>query len=146
MTNSLSLIPFTIDDDCPDENREIIHRIITNLKNNLFNETKYIIPINIHRNHLSHYLTVILLDRDLNNQNFTFTITDVVGNRKSLYNFNNETTIENMFKIFVKRHDDSQDRNKITAVPNSTYELIKSTAEHLSKKFIRKKKTIISKR
>ena len=145
MTNSLSLIPFAIDDDCPDENREIIHRIITNLKNNLFNETKYIIPINIHRNHLSHYLTVILLDRDQNNQNFTFTITDVVGNRKSFYNFHNETTLENMFKIFVKRHDDSQDRNKITAVPNSTYELIKSTAEHISKKNYPENKTIISK-
>ena len=39
MTNSLSLIPFAFDDDCPDENREIIHKIIINLNNNLFKET-----------------------------------------------------------------------------------------------------------
>ena len=132
MTNNHSLMPFAIDNDCPDENREISHTIITNLRNDLFKETKHIIPINIHRNHLSHYTPVILLDRDLNNQNCTFTLTDEAGNRESLYNFHNETTLENMFKIFVKRHEDSQDKNKITAIPSSPYELIKNTAGHLS--------------
>ena len=73
VTTSLALVPFTISEDCPDEKREIIYKIIIYLKNNLFKETKHIQPNNIHRNHLSHYLSVLLLDRDLNNQNYTFT-------------------------------------------------------------------------
>ena len=73
MTTSHSLVPFTISEDCPVEKREIIYKIIIYLKNNLFKETKYIQPNNIHRNHLSHYLPLILLDRDLNNQSYTFT-------------------------------------------------------------------------
>ena len=71
----------------------------------------------------------MLLDRNLNTRNYTFTLTDEVGNRRSFYTFHNETTLENMFKIFVKRHEDSQDRNKITTNPSKTYELIKNTAE-----------------
>ena len=53
------LTPFTIASDCPQENRKIMYRIIINLKNNLFKETKHIQQINIHRNHLAHYLPVI---------------------------------------------------------------------------------------
>ena len=36
------LTPFTIASDCPQENNEIIYRIIINLKNNFFKETKHI--------------------------------------------------------------------------------------------------------
>ena len=32
-----------------------------------------------------------------------------------------------MFKTFLKRHEDSQDRSKITAIPNTTYELLRNT-------------------
>ena len=95
------LTPFTIAGDCPQENREIIYRIIINLKNNLFKETKYIQQINIHRNHLAHYLPVILLDRDQLNKHYTFILTDEKGNRKTFYNFQNETTLPNMFKTFL---------------------------------------------
>ena len=45
------LIPFKISDDCPFENRETIHKILINLKNNFFKETKHIQQISIHRNH-----------------------------------------------------------------------------------------------
>ena len=76
------LTPFTIGSDCPQENREIIHRIIINLKNNLFKETKHVQQINIHRNHLAHYLTVTLLDRDQLNKLYTFILTDEKGNKK----------------------------------------------------------------
>ena len=134
MTTSQILTPFTIANDCTDENREIIHRIIINWKNNIFRETKHIQPINIHRNHLAHYTPAILLDRDHYNKNYTFTLTDEMGNRKSFYNFQNEKTLENMLKTFLKRHQDSQDRTKITAIPNSTYELIRKTTEFLSGK------------
>ena len=144
MTTSHSLTPFTISNDCPDENSKIIYRIILKLKNNLFKETKHILPIKIHRNHLSHFLPVILLDRDLNIQNYTFTLAVEVGNRRSFYNFYNETALENMFKIFVKRHEDSQDRNKITAIPSTTYELIRNTAEYLSTKNLTGKTNNIS--
>ena len=66
------LTPFTIVSDCPQENREIIYRITINLKNNLFKETKHKKQINIHRNHLAHYLPVILLDRYQLNKHYTF--------------------------------------------------------------------------
>ena len=76
------LILFTIANDCPQENRETIYRIIINLKNNLFKETKHMQQINIHRNHLVHYLPVILLDRDQHNKHYAFTLTDEKGNKK----------------------------------------------------------------
>ena len=129
MTTSHFLTPFTIANDCPDENREIIYRIIINLKNNFFKETKHLQQINIHRNHLAHYIPVILLDRDQYNKNYTFTLTDEIGNSKSFYGFQNETTLDSMLKTFLKRHQDSQDRTKITVIPNSTYELIGTTTE-----------------
>ena len=131
----------TISDDHPDENREIICRIIPIMKNNVFKETRHILPINIYRNHLSHYLPVILLDGDLNNQNYTITLTDEVGNRRSFCNFRNETKLKSMFKIFLKRHEDSQNGNKITAIPSKTNELIKSRGIPIGKKFIWKNKT-----
>ena len=91
------LTPFTIANDSLQENREIIYRIIINLKNDLFKETKHIQQINIHRNHLAHYLPIILLDRDQFNKHYTFTLTDEKGNRKTFYNFQNEITLPNMF-------------------------------------------------
>ena len=49
MTTSHFLPPFTIASDCPHENREIIHKIIINLKNNLFKETKHIQQLHIQK-------------------------------------------------------------------------------------------------
>ena len=80
------LTPFTISDDCPLENRETIHRILINLKNNFFKETKHIQQISIHRNH---YLPVILLGRDQLNKHYIFTLTDETKNKKTFYNFQN---------------------------------------------------------
>ena len=131
ITNHL-LTPFTIASNCPQENREIIYKIIINLKNNLFKETKYIQQNNIHRNHLAHYLTVILLDRDQQNKHYTFILTDEKGNRKAFYNFQNETTLPNLFKTFLKRHEDSQDRTKATAIPSTTYEILRNTIVYLN--------------
>ena len=128
------LTPFTIASDCPQENREIIYRIIINLKNNRFKETKHIQHINIHRSHLAHYLPVILLDRDQLNKHYTFILTDEKGNRKTFYNFQNETTLPDMFKTFLKRHGDSQDSTKITAIPSTTYEILRNTTVYLNDK------------
>ena len=93
MTTSYFLKPFTIASDCPQENNEILYRIIINLSNNLFKETKHIQQIYIHRNHLAHYLPVLLLDRDQLIKHYTFTLTVEKGNRKTFYNFQNETTL-----------------------------------------------------
>ena len=126
------LTPFTISDDCPLENRETIHKILINLKNNFFKETKHIQQINIHRNHLAHYLPVIPLGRDQLNKHYIFTLTDETRNKKTFYNFQNETKLSDMFKTFLKRHEDSQDRSKITAIPNTTYELLRNTIGYLN--------------
>ena len=126
------LTPFTIASDCPQESREIIYRKIINLKNNLFKETKHIQQINIHRNHLAHYLPVILLDRDELNKHYTFILTDGKGNRKTFYIFQNETTLTDMFKTFLKRHEDSQDRTKVTAIPSTTHEILRNTSIYFS--------------
>ena len=132
MTTSHFLTQFTTASDCPQENRKIIHRIIINLKNNLFKETKHIQQINIHRNHLAHYLPVILLDRDQLNKHNTFILIDEKGNRKIFYNFQNETTLSDIFKTFLRRHEDSQDRTKLTAIPNTTYEILRNTTGYLT--------------
>ena len=132
MTTSHFLTTFTIASDCPQENREIIYRKIINLKNNLFKETKHIQQSNIHRNHLAHYLPVILLDRDQLNKHYTFTLTDEKGNRKIFYSFQNETTLSDIFKTFLRRHKDSQDRTKLSAIPNTTYEILRNTIGSLT--------------
>ena len=32
-----------------------------------------------------------------------------------------------MLKTFLKRHEDSQDRTKVTAIPSTTYEILRNT-------------------
>ena len=125
------LIPFTVSDDCPLENRKTIHRILINLKNNFFKETKHIQQNSIHRNHLAHYLPVILLGRDQLNKHYIFTLTDETKNKKTFYNFQNETKLSDMFRTFLKRHEEKQDRSKITAIPNTSYELLRNTIGYL---------------
>ena len=102
------------------------------MKNNLFKETKHIQQINIHRNHLAHYLPVTLLDKDQLNKHYTFILTDEKGNRKTFYNFKNETTLTNMFKTFLKRHEDSQDSTNVSAIPSTTYEILRNTSVYLN--------------
>ena len=126
-----NLIPFTIAHDCPQDNKEIIYRIIINLKNNLFKNTDHIQQIKIHRNHLTHYLPVILLDSDRLNKHYAFLLTNENGNRRTYFNFQNETPLSDMLKIFLKRHEESQDRTKLTAITSTTYEMLRNTAGHL---------------
>ena len=125
------LIPFSISDDCLLENRETIQRILINLKNNFFKETKHIQQISIHRNHLADYLPVILLGRDQLNKHYIFTLTDETKNKKTFHNFQNETKLSDMFRTFLKRHEEKQDRSKITAIPNKSYELLRNTIGYL---------------
>ena len=125
------LIPFTISNDCPLENRETIQRILINLMNNFFKETKHIQQISIHGNHPAHYLPVILLGRDQLNKHYIFTLTDETKNKKTFYNFQNETKLSDMFRTFLKRHEERQYRSKVTAIPNTSYELLRNTIGYL---------------
>ena len=103
------LTPFVIANDCPQEYTELIYRIILNLKRNLFKETDHIQQIKTNRNHLTHYLPVILLNSDRYNRNYTFVLTNENNKRRTYFNFQNETTLSEMLKIFLKRHEESQD-------------------------------------
>ena len=37
-----------------------------------------------------------------------------------------------MFKTFLKRHEDSQERTKVTAIPSTTYEILRNTIVYLN--------------
>ena len=37
-----------------------------------------------------------------------------------------------MFKTFLKRHEDPQDRTKLTAIPSITYEILRNTTVYLN--------------
>ena len=126
------LTPFVIANDCPQENTELIYRIILNLKRNLFKETDHIQQIKINHNHLTHYLPVILLNSDRYNRNYTFVLTNENNNRRTYFNFQNETTLSEMLKIFLKRHEESQDRTKLTAITSTTYNIIRNTSGYLN--------------
>ena len=130
--NNNELTPFVIANDCPQENIELIYRMILNLKRNLFKETDHIQQIKINRNHLTHYLPVILLNSDRYNRNYTFVLTNENNNRRTYFNFQNETTLSEMLKIFLKRHEESQDRTKLTAITSTTYNTIRNTSGYLN--------------
>ena len=102
------------------------------MKRNLFKETDHIQQIKINRNHLTHYLPVILLNSDRNNRNYTFVLTNENNNRRTYFNFQNETTLSEMLKIFLKRHEESQDRTKLAAITSTTYNIIRNTSGYLN--------------
>ena len=81
---------------------------------------------------MAHYLPGILLYRDQLNKHFTFILTDEKGKRKTFYNFQNETPLPIILKTFLKRHEDSQDRTKVTAVPSTTYQMLRNTTVYLN--------------
>ena len=44
----------------------------------------------------------------------------------------NETSLSDIFKIILKRHEESQDKTKLTAVTSTTYETLRNTAGYLN--------------
>ena len=44
----------------------------------------------------------------------------------------NETSLSDVFKIILKRHEESQDKTKLTAVTSTTYETLRNTAGYLN--------------
>ena len=52
--------------------------------------------------------------------------------KRYFFNFQNETTLSDMLKIFLKRHEKLQDKTKLTAITSTTYETLRNTAGYLN--------------
>ena len=72
------------------------------------------------------------MDRDHLNKHYTFTLTDEKGNRKIFYDFQNETTLSDIFQKCLRRHEDSQDRTKLRAIPSTMNEILLNTTGYLT--------------
>ena len=68
MNNNISVIQFELDPERPPDNRELVHRIIINLKLNIFHEVTKIQPLALQR-YPSRYMPAILLTNDQANKN-----------------------------------------------------------------------------
>ena len=52
--------------------------------------------------------------------------------KRTFYIYHNEVTLSIMLKTFLKRHEDSQDRTKTSAIPSTTYEILRKTFGYLN--------------
>ena len=108
MDNDISLTPFSISPDCTLEKKQIIRKVIKNLKINLFPDTNPVTQHTFHKHHLSHYTPAIFLTTDQQNKNFIFELTD--KNNKTITQYNNHTeyTLEEIVGIFLHNHESKQ--------------------------------------
>ena len=120
MNNDISLTPFDINPDCPTEDKQIIHRIIQNIKINLFRNTKTVTQHTLYKHHLSHYIPAIFLTTDQLNKNYIFQLTDENGNTITQYNNHNDHSLEQLVRIFISGHEMKQDRNRLSAITQSS--------------------------
>ena len=51
--------------------------------------------------------------------------------KRNFFSFQNETTLSVMLKIFLKRHEEGQDKTKLTAITSTTYKIIRNTTGYL---------------
>ena len=131
MDNDISLTPFSISPDCTPENKQIIQKIIKNLKINLFLDTKPLTQPTLNKHHLSHFIPAIFLTTDQLNKNYIFQLTD--KNNKTITHYNNHTeyNLEEIVRIFLHNHELQQDRDKITAINQTAYKLLKDSTPYL---------------
>ena len=127
MDNDISLTPFSISPDCTPENKQMIQKIIKNVKINLFLDTKPITQHTLNKHHLSHYTPAICLTTYQLNKKYIFHLTD--ENNKSITQNNNNTefSLEEIEPIFLHNHELKQDRDKITTITQATYKLLKDS-------------------
>ena len=52
--------------------------------------------------------------------------------KKIFFNFQNETTLSDMLKIYLKRHEELQDKTKLKAITSTTYETLRNTTGYLN--------------
>ena len=130
MDNDISLTPFSISPDCTPE-KQIIQKIMKKLKINLFLDTKSVTEHNLNKHHLSHYIPAKFLTTDQLNKNYIFQLTD--ENNKTITQYNNHTeyTLEEIVRIFLHNHKLKQDRDKIIAINQTTYKILKDSTPYL---------------
>ena len=128
MVNNFSTSP-----ECTPENKQIIQKIIKNLKINLFLDTKPVTQHTFNKHHLSHYTPAICLTTYQLNKKYLFHLTD--ENNKSIteYNNNTEYSLEEIVRIILHYHELKQDRDKITTINQTTYKLLKDSTPYLKK-------------
>ena len=131
MDKDISLTPFSISPDCTIENKPIIQKIIKIFKIKLFLDTKSVTQHTLNIHHLSHYIPAIFLTTDQLNKSFIFQLTD--ENNKTITQYNNHTdyTLEEIVRFFLHNHELKQDRDKITAINQTTYKLLKDGTPYL---------------
>ena len=131
MVNNISLTPFSISPECTPDNKQIIQKTIKNLKTNLFLDTKPVTQHTLHKHHLSHYIPAICLTTDQLNKNYIFQVTD--ENNKTITQYNNHADycLEEIVQIFLHNHELKQDRDRIIAMNQITYKLLKDSTPYL---------------
>ena len=131
MDNDISLTTFSISPECTPENKQIIQKTIKNLKINLFLDTKSVTQHTLNKHHLSHYIPAIFLTTDQLNKNYIFQLTDETNKTITQYSNHTEYTLEEIVRIFLHNHELKQDRNRITAINQTTYKLLKDSTPYL---------------
>ena len=131
MDKDISLTPFSISPECTPENKQIIQEIIKNLKINLFLDTKSVTYHTLNKHHFSHYIPAIFPATDQLNKNYIFQLTDETNKTITQYSNHTEYTLEEIVRIFLHNHKLKQDRNKIRAMNQTTYKLLKDSTPYL---------------
>ena len=131
MDNDISLTPFSISPECTPEKKKIIQKIIKNLKINLFLDTKPVAQYTLNKHHLSHHIPAKFLTTDQLNKNYIFQSTDETNKIITQYSSHTEYTLEDIVRIFLHNHELKQDRDRITAINQTTYKLLKDSTPYL---------------
>ena len=105
MDNDISFTLFSISPECTPENKQIIQKIIKNLKINLFLDIKSVTQHTLNKHHLSHYIPAIFLTTDQLNKNFIFQLTDEINKLITQYSNHTEYTLEEIVRIFLHNHE-----------------------------------------
>ena len=131
MKNDISLTPFDITTDCPPGNKQIIQKIVKNLKNNLFFNIKPVTQHTLKKHQLSHHIPAIFLTTYQLNKNYIFQFTDEKNTTITHYNNHADCALEQIERLFINGHEIKQDRNKVSAIAESTFKLIKDSTPYL---------------
>ena len=87
----------------------------------------------MYKHHLSHCTPAIFLTTDQLNKNYIFQLPDENGNTITQYNNHNDYSLEQLGRIFISGHELKQDKNRLSAITQSTYKIIQDSATYLKK-------------
>ena len=80
---------------------------------------------------MSHYIPAIFLTTDQLNKNYIFEFTDENNKTITYYNNHADCTLEQIVRLLIHGRGMKQDRNKVSAITQSTYKLIKGSTIYL---------------